>query len=209
MTTDTPTDVQTPLRRSPLHDRHVAAGARMAEFAGWEMPIDYGSVVAEHEAVRGSGGMFDLTHLGTVAVTGPGAEQVIQRSFTNDVTTLEPGRSHYTLCLDADAGIIDDLLVYRLGDWFLVVPNAANTAAVTARLLDQSRTHDDDVRRVGGGSCGAIVPFPTHGWFGPRSRRRGGRSAGRFWRRGQAVAFSARRGAPPISPYRSRGSSTT
>ncbi|WP_108665179.1 glycine cleavage system aminomethyltransferase GcvT [Euzebya rosea] len=145
MTTDTPTDVQTPLRRSPLHDRHVAAGARMAEFAGWEMPIDYGSVVAEHEAVRGAGGMFDLTHLGTVAVTGPGAEQVIQRSFTNDVTALEPGRSHYTLCLDADAGIIDDLLVYRLEDWFLVVPNAANTAAVTARLLDQSRVHDDDV----------------------------------------------------------------
>ena len=142
---DTDTTPTPPLRHSPLHDRHVAAGARMAEFAGWEMPIDYGSVVAEHKAVRSRAGMFDLTHLGTVAVTGPGAASVIQRSFTNDITTLEPGRSHYTLCLDEQAGIIDDLLVYRVGDWFLVVPNAANTAAVTARMLDQSRDADDDV----------------------------------------------------------------
>lgn len=125
-----------PLRRSPLHDRHLAAGARMAAFAGWTMPIDYGSVVAEHLAVRGSAGMFDLTHLGTVTVRGAGAEDVIARSFTNDVRALPVGRSHYTLCLDEHGGIVDDLLVYRLPDAHLVVPNAANTDAVTARLLD-------------------------------------------------------------------------
>lgn len=116
----------------------------MAEFAGWEMPIDYGSVVAEHMAVRTGAGMFDLTHLGTIAVSGPDAVALLRRSFTNDVTALDVGRSQYTLCLDADAGIIDDLLVYRLPDWFLVVPNAANTAAVTARLLDASRTTGAD-----------------------------------------------------------------
>lgn len=142
MDTDLDQPDPTPLRRSPLHDRHVAAGARMAEFAGWEMPIDYGSVVAEHTAVRQSAGAFDLTHLGTVAVSGPDAAAVIQRSFTNDVTTLEPGRSQYSLCLDEQAGIIDDLLTYRVDDWYLVVPNAANTAAVTARLLDQAREAD-------------------------------------------------------------------
>ncbi|CAN5132931.1 glycine cleavage system aminomethyltransferase GcvT [soil metagenome] len=133
-----------PLRRSPLHDRHVAAGARMAAFAGWEMPIDYGSVVAEHMAVRTAAGMFDLTHLGTVIVSGPDAAAVLQRSFSNDITVLEVGRSHYSLCLDERAGIIDDLLVYRLQDFFLVVPNAANTAAVTARLLDATRVTGPD-----------------------------------------------------------------
>lgn len=129
----------TPLRHSALHARHVNAGARMAEFAGWEMPIDYSSVVAEHKAVRSGAGMFDLTHLGTILVTGPGAPDVVQRAFTGDITTLLEGRAHYTLCLDESAGIIDDLLVYRLPQFLLVVPNAANTAAVAGRLLDVSR----------------------------------------------------------------------
>jgi aminomethyltransferase len=139
------TDPAPPLRRSPLHDRHVAARARMAPFAGWEMPIDYGSVVAEHMAVRTAAGAFDLTHLGTVVVAGPDAEAVLQQAFTNDVTTLDPGRSHYSLCLDESAGIIDDLLVYRLPAFHLVVPNAANTSAVAGRLLDLSRGRDATV----------------------------------------------------------------
>lgn len=138
----------TPLRRSPLHDRHVAADARMAAFAGWQMPIDYGSVVAEHQAVRSAVGMFDLSHLGTIVVTGPDAEAVVQRSFTNDVAALPVGRSHYSLCLDEQAGIIDDLLVYRLAERVLVVPNAANTAAVAGRLLDCSRPVDATVEVV-------------------------------------------------------------
>ncbi|MEE8602415.1 glycine cleavage system aminomethyltransferase GcvT [Euzebya tangerina] len=138
MSTDDATPT-TPLRHSPLHERHVAAGARMAEFAGWEMPIDYGSVVAEHMAVRSAAGMFDLTHLGTVTVTGEGAEATIQQSFTNDVSGLAEGTSQYSLCLDEQAGIIDDLLVYRVGPGFLVVPNAANTAVVAGRLLDQAK----------------------------------------------------------------------
>ena len=123
----------TPLRTSPLDDRHRALGATLTGFAGWDMPLDYGSVVAEHTAVRTSCGVFDLSHLGTLRVTGPSAEATLQGAFTNDVAALTVGRAHYTLCLDTEAGIIDDLLVYRLGgEDFLVVPNAANAAHVEA-----------------------------------------------------------------------------
>ena len=116
--------------RSPLDDRHRELGASMTDFAGWEMPLHYGSVVAEHTAVRESCGMFDLSHLGTLTVIGPGAEATIQRAFTNDVTALPVGRAHYTLCLTPDGGIVDDLLVYHLEWGYFVVPNAANAAAV-------------------------------------------------------------------------------
>lgn len=121
-------------RRSPLDDRHRQLGATMTDFGGWLMPLHYGSVVAEHRAVREDVGAFDLSHLGTLSVTGPGAEGCVQRTFTNDAAVLRPGRAHYTLCLNDDGGIVDDLLVYRL-DWgFFVVPNAANAATVQAAL---------------------------------------------------------------------------
>ena len=133
-------------RQSPLDDRHRALGAAMTDFGGWDMPLHYGSVVAEHAAVREGCGMFDLSHLGTLTVIGAGARECVQRSFTNDVTTLAEGRAHYTLCLDDDGGIIDDLLVYRL-DWgYFVVPNASNSAAVQAVL--QSFAEDCEVRDV-------------------------------------------------------------
>jgi aminomethyltransferase len=123
-----------PLRRSPLDDRHRALGAKMTEFGGWEMALDYGSVVGEHTAVRDGCGVFDLSHLGTVRVTGPEAEACVQRSFTNDAAALAPGRAHYTLLLDEAGGILDDLICYRL-DWgFLAVPNAANAGDVIAAL---------------------------------------------------------------------------
>lgn len=130
MTTPAPTT----LRHSPLDARHRALDATMTAFAGWEMPLDYGSVVAEHRAVRASCGMFDLSHLGTLAVTGPGAEAAVRRAFTNDVTALAVGRAHYSLCLDAAGGIVDDLLVYRLPWGLFVVPNAANAALLLAHL---------------------------------------------------------------------------
>jgi aminomethyltransferase len=118
------------LRRSPLDDRHRALGATMTGFGGWDMPLDYGSVVAEHQAVRNDVGVFDLSHLGTLAVTGPEAGAVVQAAFTNDVSALPVGRAHYTLCLTEDGGVLDDLLVYHLPWGFFVVPNAANAAAV-------------------------------------------------------------------------------
>lgn len=121
-------------RRSPLEARHRALGATMTGFGGWDMPLDYGSVLAEHRAVRDAVGVFDLSHLGTVRVTGDGAEAAVQRAFTNDAAALAVGRAQYTLCLTAEGGIVDDLLVYRMPWGFFVVPNASNAAAVTAHL---------------------------------------------------------------------------
>ena len=126
-------------RRSPLHARHRTAGATMTSFAGWDMPVHYGSVVAEHRAVREDCGVFDLSHLGTVRISGPHADACAQRVLSNDVSALQVGRAQYTLCLDADGGIVDDLLLYRLPDGLLAVPNAANTAAVTAALSAAAR----------------------------------------------------------------------
>jgi aminomethyltransferase len=122
------------LRTSPLDGRHRALGATMMGFGGWDMPLDYGSVIAEHTAVREGCGMFDLSHLGTLRVTGAGAEAALQHAFTGDAAALPVGRAHYTLCLDERAGIIDDLLLYRLPWGFLVVPNAANADAVAAQV---------------------------------------------------------------------------
>lgn len=125
-------------RLGPLHQVHEALGATMTDFGGWLMPLDYGSVLAEHRAVRDHVGVFDVSHLGRVIVRGDGADATVSKVLTNDVTALDLGRGHYSLCLDEDGGIIDDLLVYRLGghysDGLLVVPNASNAPAVIERL---------------------------------------------------------------------------
>ena len=125
-------------RTGPLHQEHTQLGAALTDFGGWLMPLDYGSVLAEHRAVRDACGVFDVSHLGRLLVRGQGADEAVARTFTNDVAALPPGRAHYTLCLDERAGIVDDVLVYRLQDgWsdgLLVVPNAANAGAVAARL---------------------------------------------------------------------------
>lgn len=131
------------LQPSPLADRHEAAGAKVAAFAGWQMPISFAGTIAEHEAVRERVGVFDVSHLGTVWVTGPDAATTIDRSFTNDPGTLADGRSQYTLCATEDGGVVDDLIVYRVApDRWMVVPNAANTRAVVERLRAQA---GDDV----------------------------------------------------------------
>src|SRR5215218_9295449 len=122
---------------SPLHDRHVAAGAKLADFSGWSMPIEYagGGVLAEHTAVRTEVGLFDVSHLGTATVCGPGAAALVDASLTNDLSRIGPGQAQYTLCCQEDGGVIDDLIVYLHGpDDVLLVPNAANAAEVIARL---------------------------------------------------------------------------
>jgi aminomethyltransferase len=122
---------------SPLHDRHLALGARMAEFGGWEMPIQYDGVVEEHTAVRERVGIFDVSHLGNVEVTGPGAKAFVNRCFTNDLDRIGPGQAQYTLCCDVGGGVVDDLIVYHGAvDDFHLVPNAANAAEVVRRLRD-------------------------------------------------------------------------
>lgn len=124
-------------RRTALTAHHEAAGARMASFAGWTMPIEFTGTLSEHHAVRESVGAFDVSHLGTVLVSGPGADEVVGRSFTLDPGRVAVGASQYTLCCTEAGGVVDDLITYRLADdrWMLV-PNAANTAAVVARLHD-------------------------------------------------------------------------
>ncbi len=132
--TDTPA-----LKRSPLHERHVALGAKFAEFGGWEMPLEYSGVVAEHTAVRTSVGVFDVSHLGKATVRGEGAAAYVNACLTNDLNRIGPGQAQYTLCCADDlpvaGGVVDDLIAYLHdeSDVFLI-PNAANTTEVVRRL---------------------------------------------------------------------------
>jgi len=115
------------LARTPLYDCHVELGARLVEFAGWEMPVQYAGVIDEHRAVRTAAGIFDVSHMGEVRVRGAGAEPFLQRLTPNDVSKLAPGRAHYSGLLTERGTYIDDLLIYRLAaDDFLVVVNASN-----------------------------------------------------------------------------------
>jgi aminomethyltransferase len=125
------------LLHSPLHDRHVALGAKLAEFGGWEMPLEYagGGVLAEHKAVREQVGLFDVSHLGKALVRGAGAAEFVNACLTNDLRRIQPGKAQYTLCCDDDGGTIDDLIAYLRSDFeVFLIPNAANTAAVVDRL---------------------------------------------------------------------------
>jgi aminomethyltransferase len=126
----------TDLHRSPLHDRHVALGAKLADFGGWEMPIQYSGVVEEHTAVREAVGVFDVSHLGKGVVRGTGAVDFVNDRLTNDLRRIGPGQAQYTLCCDdATGGVVDDLLAYvRSEDEVFLVPNAANSSQVVSRL---------------------------------------------------------------------------
>ena len=126
----------TSLARTPLFDRHAALGARFAEFSGWEMPLQYSGVVDEHTAVRERVGLFDVSHLGKVTVTGPGARGFVDTCLTNALDKIGPGKAQYTLCCDdATGGTVDDLIAYlRSDDDLLLIPNAANCAEVVRRL---------------------------------------------------------------------------
>jgi aminomethyltransferase len=126
------------LRTSPLHDRHVALGAKLAEFGGWSMPLEYAGsgVVKEHTAVREGVGIFDVSHLGKATVRGSGAAAFVNATLSNDLAKIGPGRAQYTLCCDAQTGgIVDDLIAYlHADDHVFLVPNAANTSEVLRRL---------------------------------------------------------------------------
>lgn len=121
------------MRRSPLHDLNQSLGARFVDFGGWEMPVQYESVLAEHGAVRSAVGVFDVTHLGRFALTGEGSHDAIRRLLCNDIDRVEPGRCQYTMILTPKGGIIDDLIVWwrAPGDYWLM-PNAANHDRVMA-----------------------------------------------------------------------------
>lgn len=153
-----------PPKRSPLHDAHLALGARMVPFAGWEMPVQYSGIVEEHKAVRERVGVFDISHMGQFLVEGRDAEAFLNRALTNNISKLAPGQGQYTLLLNAAGGVIDDLIAYRLSEreFFLVV-NASH--------IDEDREHlaalaaDADVRLtdISAATGGLAVQ-------GPRSR---------------------------------------
>ncbi|MGB3186671.1 MAG: glycine cleavage system aminomethyltransferase GcvT [Ornithinimicrobium sp.] len=122
---------------SPLNQAHLDLGAKMADFGGWSMPIEYagGGVVAEHKAVREAVGLFDVSHLGKALVTGQGAVDFINSALTNDLDRIADGQAQYTMCCSDDGGVIDDLIAYRVSsDEVFLIPNAANTSGVVAKL---------------------------------------------------------------------------
>jgi aminomethyltransferase len=127
---------------SPLHELHVAAQARFADFAGWSMPLEYAGTVSEHTAVREAVGVFDVSHLGTLMVHGPGTS--LNAVLTNDLARIGDGQAQYTLLLNESGGVVDDLIVYRINDeQFLLVPNAANCAEVAAVVADSGLEVDN------------------------------------------------------------------
>jgi aminomethyltransferase len=133
-------DSQKTLRRTPLFENHRAAGGKIVDFAGWEMPVQYSGVIDEHRAVRERAGLFDVSHMGELRVTGPGAEAFLQRLTPNDVTKLTPGRAHYSAFLTDRATYVDDLLIYRMGpEELLVVVNAANAEKDFRWAADHAR----------------------------------------------------------------------
>src|SRR4029450_10132296 len=138
----------TPLRFSPLDAEPRALGAKMVEFGGWDMPIQYGGVLEEHRACREGAVVFDVSHLGTLRVVGPGALGALQWAFTNDLDRIAPGRAQYTHLLDPDdAHVVDDIIVWWTGPGdFLVMPNASNTAPILDALGEAALFH-------GAGEC--------------------------------------------------------
>ena len=132
--------MDSPLKRTPLFDAHVAAGARMVPFGGWEMPVQYTGIIEEHRTVRSAVGLFDVSHMGEFEVTGAQALAALQVLTTNDVSALEIGQVQYSLLCVADGGIVDDLTLYRLGaERFMLTVNAANIDKDWAWVTEQSR----------------------------------------------------------------------
>jgi aminomethyltransferase len=135
------------LRRTPLYDRHEAAGARLVPFAGWEMPVQYEGIRQEHIAVRTAAGVFDVSHMGQIETSGPGAEALLQRLLSNDVSKIKLGGAQYSVLCKEDGGVLDDLFTYRMEeDRYLTVTNAANHERDFAWFRDHAGDFEAEVR---------------------------------------------------------------
>jgi aminomethyltransferase len=156
---------QTALRRTPLYDRHVAAGGKLVPFAGWEMPVRYTGISAEHESVRRDVGIFDVSHMGQVQTRGPQAWEFLQRMLSNDVRRLPEGGAQYSVLCREDGGVLDDLFTYRLAECdFLTVTNAANHEKDLSWLRSHAGEFDVDV--LDRHECFAMLAVQ-----GPRARQ--------------------------------------
>ncbi len=126
------------MKRTPLYEAHAALGGRFVDFAGWEMPVQYTGLITEHLRVRSSCGLFDVSHMGEIGITGPGALAVVQHLSTNDITKIVDGQCQYTLLCYPEGGVVDDTIVYRFSDEkFLYCVNGANTDKVFEWMLSQ------------------------------------------------------------------------
>ena len=136
------------LLRTPLFERHVALGARLVPFAGWEMPVQYEGVIPEHRAVRTDAGAFDVSHMGELVIEGPGARGFLQSVLSNDLDKIDPGKAQYTLLTNEQGGIVDDLIAYELSpERFLLIVNAANREPDFA-WLEEHAPEDVELRDV-------------------------------------------------------------
>src|SRR5215510_11311622 len=132
------------LKPTPLHARHVASGARMVPYAGWDMPVEYSGISDEHLAVRTRAGVFDVSHMGEIEVAGKGALEAVQRISSNDAASLRVGQAQYAGLLTPDGTFMDDMLVYRMApSHFMLVVNAANTAKDFAWISQQVKAVGD------------------------------------------------------------------
>ncbi len=175
-------------KRTPLYDAHVAAGARLVDFAGWEMPVQYEGVRAEHVAVRTGCGVFDVSHMGEIETAGPQGLELLQQLLSNDVSTIGVGGAQYSVLCREDGGILDDLFTYRLDDdRYLTVTNAANHEGDFAWFRDHAEGFDADVTdaidryamlAVQGPEARAIVGGLAEGELPPRMRTATVRVAG-------------------------------
>jgi aminomethyltransferase len=168
------------LRRTPLHDRHVALGARMVPFAGWEMPVQYEGVIPEHKAVRTDAGVFDVSHMGELEVEGMHAAELLQSLLSNDIAKLDVGGAQYTLLTNERGGIVDDLIVYRTDEYrYLLIVNASNREA-DFRWIKEREIPGSDVRDVSD-------EFALLAVQGPRSLERLGLAEGKpfTWEMGE------------------------
>lgn len=137
------------MAQSPLYEAHVRLGAKFVDFAGWEMPVQYSSVLDEHEAVRTGVGVFDVSHLGRFRVEGPGSTTLLRGLLCNDIAAIEPGRAQYTMALNEAGGVEDDIIVWRWeADRYWVIPNGANDDRIRAsfRAAADDDTVIEDVR---------------------------------------------------------------
>lgn len=137
------------MKRTPLYENHKRLGARFTEFGGWEMPVQYSGVIDEHNAVRSAAGLFDVSHMGEVTVKGPRALAFLEHVTSNEVSKLVDGKAQYSFLPNENGGVVDDIIVYRLGtDDYLLCVNAANTDKDYAWLSKQNARFNADLKNV-------------------------------------------------------------
>ena len=148
------------MKRTSLYDTHLALGARMVEFGGWEMPVQYTSILEEHHAVRQAAGLFDIDHMGQIEVQGPDAFPYMQHVVTNDVNKMEVSQAAYGLLCYADGGVVDDVFTYRLTSRFFVAVNASNVDKDYAWMLVQAAGYDVQITNRSEQSCMLAIQGP-------------------------------------------------